>query len=847
MKRLFEQFKPEHYELALNLDREKEIFSGKVVITGQKTGRPSQKITFHQNNLDIQGAIIARHDKKTTTELEVVRINKHKSFEEVRLHAKQMLYPGKYTITLEFKGKITRQMNGVYPCFFEHEGKEQKIIATQFESHHAREVFPCIDEPEAKATFRLTLTSPENEAVISNTPIEHQESIGGNAVQTAFETTPRMPTYLLAFIYGNLGYKEAKTARGTIMRTYATPAQVEFTQFALDVGVKTLEFYEDYFGIPYPLAKCDFIALPDFASGAMENWGAITFREQTMLVDPENTTLTNKQYVAMVVAHELAHQWFGNLVTMRWWTDLWLNEGFASWIEYLAVDYLFPDWQMWTQFNVDEQHRALRLDALQHTHPVEVEVHHPDEIRTIFDTISYSKGASVIHMLHNYLGAEAFRNGLRHYLNKHAYGNTDTIDLWSSLEEVSSRPVRQFMHTWTSQPGFPLVSATIEGTGVELTQERFYLNPLTKEKKSHNWPIPLLDKRSGSDSFSEQQYSISKIDPRTYKINGNQSGFYRTIYNTDHLERLGNLIQGGKLDALDRLGILSDLFEAARAGKVKTVTALDFLKFYEDENDNAVWDVMTSGIVSVRSVMDDETLRELMKPFIRKLTAKQLQRLGWEPKKTESHFDKLLRPTIIGLSASADEPSVVAESLRQFNAMRKPEEIAPDLRGAIYTTAVRHGDHKTYDKLWAIHESSDLSEERTTIAVALTSFKQSELVARALGSINSPSVRLQDVSYWIAYSFMNRFGKDATWKWMTKHWQWLADNLGSDLSFYRFPLYAATAYSDFAFLEDYKKFFMPRTEPAFERTINQGIEVITWQSAWKERDFNDILKFFNHS
>ena len=287
-----------------------------------------------------------------------------------------------------------------------------------------------------------------------------------------------MSTYLLAFVYGDMEYLESKTSAGVVVRSYATKDNVAHTKFALECAVKTLEFFNDYFAIEYPLAKCDLVALPDFASGAMENWGCITFRETALIVDPKNTSLVTKQYVALVVAHELAHQWFGNLVTMRWWTDLWLNEGFASWIEYLAVDKLFPNWDVWTQFIVDEQEQGLRPDSLRNTHPVEVAINHPDEIRTIFDSISYQKGSSVINMLHRYLGPDTFRAGLRSYLKTHEFGNTDTVDLWSALEKVSRKPVKKFMHAWTSQAGFPIVHASIKGRHLELKQQQFFLTVL---------------------------------------------------------------------------------------------------------------------------------------------------------------------------------------------------------------------------------------------------------------------------------------------------------------------------------------------------------------------------------
>ncbi|HMH31093.1 MAG TPA: M1 family metallopeptidase, partial [Methylomirabilota bacterium] len=306
--RLYEQFQPENYDLRLDVDRDAMTFGGSVTIRGKKVGRPTQRLTLHQKGLKITKATVIQNDKKGDQVVEVSRINNQNSFDEVRLHSNTQFFPGEYTVTVEFKAEVTRPMNGIYPCFFTHDGKEKKLIATQFESHHAREAFPCIDEPEAKATFDLTLTSPAGETVIANTPVKKSSDKAGIQT-TSFDTTPKMSTYLLAFVFGELESLEATTKDGVLVRTFATPDNIEYTKFALDCAVKTLEFYNEYFDIPYPLEKCDFIALPDFASGAMENWGCITFREQALLVDPKNTSLHLKQYVANVVAHELTHQW----------------------------------------------------------------------------------------------------------------------------------------------------------------------------------------------------------------------------------------------------------------------------------------------------------------------------------------------------------------------------------------------------------------------------------------------------------------------------------------------------------------------------------------------------------
>jgi aminopeptidase N len=842
VRRLYEQFQPANYNLRLHIDPDAMTFEGTVIVTGKKVGRPSERMTFHQKELVITSATIAQHDKKGESQIEVTRINNQATYDEVRLHTDDKLFPGDYTITMQFEGMITKPMNGIYPCYFEQDGTEQNIIATQFESHHAREAFPCIDEPEAKATFDLSLVTPEAKSILANTPVKSTQQDAG-AVLTTFEQTPVMSTYLLAFAFGDMEHLEAETKDGVLVRTYATPENIKHTEFALDVAVKCLEFYNEYFDIPYPLPKCDFIALPDFASGAMENWGCITFREQALVVDEKNTSLPMKQYVANVVAHELTHQWFGNLVTMKWWNDLWLNESFASWMSYLAVDHLFPEWNVWEQFIVDEQSAALKLDSLENTHPIEVTINHPDEIRTIFDAISYEKGASVLLMLKDYLGDEALRDGLRHYLKQHAYGNAETTDLWFSLEHISGKPVTEFMHAWTSQSGYPIVYAgDIEGKPT-LLQERFYFNPDTKKAESL-WPIPLLPSQALEvDTFAKAQKELQALPAGTL-LNSGRTAFYRVAYSPAHTAELAKLVAAGKLSALDRLGLLADAFEAAKAGYISAVDALKLLASYKNEDNTFVWDVMSVGLGNIRATMRDDELREAMKPLGRELAKKQVARLGWDANPNESHFDTLLRPTVFSLASVSDDEEVVTEALNRFEAMTTPEDVAPDMRGVVYGTAARRGGQKEYDKLLQLHNDSKNSEERVTLSASLTNFEQPEIIEQALNQIQGKDVRLQDAAYWVAYSFGNRYARDRTWKWMVDNWQWLQDNMGSDLSFYRMPNYAARNYSDTDFLPIFKEFFESHMSAAFERPVKQAVETIEWQSAWRARDLDKLKDYF---
>lgn len=819
--------------------------NGDVIVTGQRTGRPSQRLTFHQKGLKIKSAAIVKNDKRGDVEIEVVRINHHAAMNEVRLHTKTMLYPGQYTVRMSFEGAITKNLDGIYPSFFHHNGAKKTIMLTQFESHHAREAFPCIDEPEAKATFDLTLHTPAGEAVISNTPVKTQKTVDHKQI-TTFETTPHMSTYLLAFVYGDLGYKETTTKRGVTVRCYATPDNVQYLDYSLDFAAKCLEFYEEYFDIPYPLAKCDLIALPDFASGAMENWGCITFREYGLIVDPKNTSQPTKQYAAMVIAHELTHQWFGNLVTMRWWTDLWLNEGFATWMSYLALDHFYPDWHVWTQFVVDEQQLAFRYDALANTHPIQVSINDPAEIRTIFDVISYEKGGSAIHMLHHYLGTRTFRDGLRYYLKEHSYANTDTVDLWDALEKISQKPVKDFMAAWIEQPGFPLLRASLADGTASLSQETFLLNPLERQRRTLAavWPVPLeADGLPDLLSTAEATYPLSDGNTPT-KLNHDQSGFYRTTYNATQLEHLGALVRRGKLSPVDRLGILSDAFETAKAGYADTTTALRLMENYHAEDNSAVWDIIAGNLASIRTLMNDEQLREDMKPYVQKLVTTQLARLGWEPHNGESYFDTLLRPTILGLAASADHPEVLAEIDKRYTRMKQVEDLPPDLRSVILVTVARRGTKKTFEQLLKLHNASNNSEIRLALCDAITNFKQPELITRSLELIPSQNVRSQDAMYWVAYSFGNRFARDITWQWMTAHWDWFMKTMGTDLAFARMPIYAARTYSDHDFLAEYKAFFESVNSPVLDRTFKQGVEFIEWQSEWKKRDLTLIRTFF---
>src|SRR3989344_3995235 len=464
---------PTRYEIHLKPDLEAFVFEGEETIE-LMLKKSTKTLTLHSVDLEIESAEFG--------------------------FAKN-LPAGKARLKLVFRGVLNDRMHGFYRSSFEHEGKRKHIATTQFESTDARRAFPCFDEPSAKAVFDVSLTVPSAHTAISNTmPTEIKEHEGGYKT-VSFAPSPLMSTYLLAFIVGDFEHIEKKTRDGVLVRVFVTPGKKKQAEFALDCAAKIVTFFNEYFDIPYPLPVLDMIAIPDFSAGAMENWGAITYRESALLVDAGNSSTQNRQWVALVIAHEIAHQWFGNLVTMEWWTHLWLNEGFASYIESLAVDHIFPKWDIWTQFVYSDLSQAMSLDSLKNTHAIEVEVHHPSEIGEIFDAVSYSKGASVIRMIADYLGEKDFRDGLRHYLKKHHYGNASTKDLWLALEHVSDKPVRSIMDNWTSKPGFPVVIIENDRQKIRLTQSRFFSSSIAKKSSKDKtiWKVPINIKRESKN------------------------------------------------------------------------------------------------------------------------------------------------------------------------------------------------------------------------------------------------------------------------------------------------------------------------------------------------------------
>jgi len=824
VSRLIQNFTPEHYQLSIEIDRPNKLFAGTVTING--VSHVENDIRLHAKDLVIETVVI---DGKAADWTQADN-------DELLLQQAE-IKPGKHVVVLGFNGTITSGMHGIYPCTFEHDGKTKQLIATQFESHHAREVFPCIDEPEAKATYDVILTTETGVTVIGNMPIKRQRSENGKLV-TTFERTPRMSSYLLAWVVGELHKKTATTKSGVEVNVWATPAQSPASlDFALDIAVRTIELFDDYFGIPYPLPKSDHVALPDFSSGAMENWGLITYREVALLSDPKMTSISNKRYIAMVVAHELSHQWFGNLVTMKWWNNLWLNESFANLMEYVAVDALHPEWNIWLDYASSEAIMALRRDAIDGVQAVQTDVNHPDEISTLFDgAIVYAKGGRLLRMLQHYIGHDAFRAGLQSYFKKYAYQNTEGDDLWHELASASGKDIASFMNAWISQPGYPVIH--IEETG--LRQEQFFVG---KHGTSNRlWPIPLEASVPITPQLMETKLLSVTIQPGD-RLNVGDTGHFITHYPSDYLAALVGQLQAGSLEAIDRLQLLHEQTMLARGGVSSSAELIPLLEAYKNETIESVWDIMALALGELKKFVEtDKTAEAGLRELSRRIAEKQYERLGWKTEEAELETDTKLRAIILGMTLYGEEKIALKKAQDLYAS--GIESLDPELRALIISTNVRHFETpELIDSLIELYRTSSSSDLQMDICSGLTSTRNPATIQKLLLIMKDPSVvRSQDVFRWFVSLIRGRESRIATWQWMKDSWNWIERTYAGDKSFDDFPRYAAAGLVTHEQLEDYKAFFTPMQDiPALKRVIQLGIAEIEARVELIERDTTKVL------
>ena len=825
--RLLDTFTPNHYNLTLDLTRaEEKEFSGTVIISGEST---SESISLHSKGLTIQSATIDNQPADVS----------FGEFDELRL-SQPNLKNRKHTIRIDFSGNITDAMHGLYPCYFTHDGVKKQLFATQFESHHTREVFPCVDEPAAKAEYDLTLITRPKITVLGNMPVKSEEE-NGDSLTTTFEKTPRMSSYLLAFVIGELHKKSARTESGVEVSVWATPAQNENTlDFALDIATRSIDFYDEYFGVKYPLPKSDHVALPDFSSGAMENWGLITYRESCLLADPELTPESSRRFIATVIAHELSHQWFGNLVTMQWWNDLWLNESFANMMEYVAIDALQPDWHMWEDFATNEVTAALRRDSLDGVQSVQADVNHPDEISTLFDpAIVYAKGGRLLVMVRKLIGEEAFRAGLKSYFEKFAYKNTVGNDLWQELESASGQPIVNLMNAWISQPGLPVVSVSSSHDAATLSQERFFIGE--HQPSDALWPIPLFANQPLDVKILDQKEVTVSIE-KPLQLNCGLSAHFVTKYDKSTREYLLKNIT--ELPTLDKICILQDATILARAGFENSASLLPLALSLKTETNEKVFGMAAGALTELRKFVDDnDAARDSLKRISGEFARATFEELGWDEKAGESDDDRERRTTALSLMMYSEDEEVLNEAKTRFD-NNKLEDLPTEIRALIISANVRHFETpEMIENLFAAYKNTPSNDLQNDIAIGLTSTKNPETAEKILANIkDSNIIRPQDASRWFVYLIRTRESRQIAWNWLKKNWAWVEDTFGEDKSYDDFIRYAAAALLTTNELNDFQQFFEPMENiPALTRTIKLGITEISARAELIKRDKEAVI------
>ena len=696
-------------------------------------------------------------------------------------------------LKLTFTGILNDNMAGFYRSSYKADGQTKYIASTQMEPTDARRAFPCFDEPALKAKFTVTLVADKSMTCLSNMDVASETDVQGGAKKAVkFNTSPLMSTYLVAFIVGHLNYIETKNFRVPI-RVYATPDQdIEHGRFSLELAAKTLAFYEKAFDSEFPLPKMDMVAVPDFSAGAMENWGLITYRIVDVLLDEKTSGASRKERIAETVQHELAHQWFGNLVTMDFWDGLWLNEGFATWMSWYSCNVFYPEWKVWQTYVIDNLQGALSLDSLRSSHPIEVPVKRADEINQIFDAISYSKGSSVLRMISKYLGEDVFLQGVRNYIKKHAYGNTETGDLWAALADASGKPVKSVMDIWTKNVGFPVVSVTENpsSSSINLKQNRFLrTGDVRPEEDQVLYPCMLgLRTKDGIDEntmLTEREHEFKVPDLDFFKLNADHSGIYRTSYSPERLTKLGEAARNGLLTVEDRAGMIADAGALAASGYQKTSGLLSLLNGLNSESEFVVWNEMLARVGTLRAawLFEDSKTKDALKAFQRNLVAPKAHELGWEFSENDDHILQQFKALMFGSAGMAEDPTVVKAAQDMFARFATGDlsAIHPNIRGSVFTIVLKHGGVKEYEVVLDRFRHAPTSDEKTTALRCLGAADNATLIQRTLDLAMGDEVKNQDIYMPLGGLRNHQAGIEARWAWLKKNWDVIFQRLPPSL------------------------------------------------------------------
>ncbi len=759
---------PSRYDLVLEPDLASATFAGSedVVIAVHE---PVDEIVLNSVDVEIDRGWVEGDGVR----VDVTGVRVDTETERAHLSLAGTIEPGERRLHLEFRGVLNDGLKGFYrSTYTDDEGATHVIATTQFEATDARRAFPCWDEPDLKAVFGVTLVVGDGLVAVSNGPEVSREATGDGRFRVRFADTMVMSTYLVAFVVGRLEITGPVDVDGVPLRIVHVPGKAHLATFALDAGAFCLRFFADYYGIAYPDRKVDFVALPDFAAGAMENLGCITYREHLVLVDPEKATAQELMNVADVVAHELAHMWFGDLVTMRWWNGIWLNEAFATFMEVLAVDAYRPDWQRWSLF-ARSRTAALDVDALGSTRPIEYPVASPDDASGMFDTLTYSKGGAVLRMLEQYLGSERFRAGIRRYLERHAHGNTETHDLWDAIEEVTGEPVRRIMDGWIWQGGYPLIASDLRDGRIRLDQGRFRYS---KDADDTRWEVPLVVRTfDGSGSRQEPVLlppagTVVALEPPGATVIPNTDGnaFVRVRLSEELLARITRDLGG--LSAVERYHLVDDTWAAVLAGVTPAAEFVRLAEAFRGETDLPIWQALLGGLGWCDRFLAGEP-RERFRALVRGLVRPPLDRIEWEARPDDADLTKALRGTLFaGLGVLGADPEARALARKVEAEARVGDRVDPALAAAALNILAVFGAGDDFEAFLEREDSAQTPQERLRYLYSLPEFREAALMDRLLELTVSERVRPQDAPFVLARAIANRDQGERAWPFVKAHW-----------------------------------------------------------------------------
>ena len=827
---------PINYELVFSPDLKNFKFGGRETITAD-CKKATKLISLNCAEIKIISCQIQNKGRVIDSS---IKINEKK--EELQINLKEKIR-GYVKIQIEFQGILNDRLLGFYRSQYKHGSKTKYLATTQFEAADARRAFPCWDEPKAKATFDITIIADNKFTAISNMPIKSKTKLG-TKTSYQFGKTPIMSTYLIYLGVGEFEYLSSKVGKIQI-RVVTTKGNKSKGRFSLDLGKKLLVSYEKYFGIKYPLPKLDLIAVPDFAAGAMENWGAITFRETILLYDSKTSSTRTKQFIAEVISHEIAHQWFGNLVTMEWWNDLWLNESFATFMATKFVDKFYPEWDLWNQFVEDAMNVAMGLDSLKTTHPIDVKVNSPSEIREIFDAISYDKGGCILRMLEDYVGEPNFRKGLMTYLKAFKYKNARGQDLWDAIGKASKMPVSSMVNSWLKQPGFPLVEIQQDGNKLQIKQNRYLLEEDKKSKKGL-WKIPLAIGFSGNTVtklFSTKSMSFTIPKSIGFVANYGRKGFYRVKYDEGILLDLKMLVDQKQIPSIDRWAIQNDLYSLCVSGKEQVRNYLDFSDAYYEEESYLASINVAHNLAGLYFHSFDEKFSDEIRDYAVNYFRKILFDLGWETKKSDKHTDALLRSFTISTLGKMDDSEVAQEAKKRYHQfLRSPKSLPADLIEPICSIAAWNGNSKTHTELVQLYKNSKTMEEKLRFLGAMCGFKDQKLLKKSLDFSQTSEVRSQNMQLPIMKVAANPYGKKILWPWLKKNWKNLNKKVGHGNPLFNRIVASISSIADDSMEQEIKQFFKKNPTPGTERTQAQTLERIRINSKF----LRDMKKEFKN-